>query len=221
MKEVMVDYAVRPEPKRTSSKGRGTMKKHWLLIASAVLSAVLAAAAVACSDNNGDGGGTGTPAENTPAEGAAPATESQPVVVTLNEDGGSGVSGTATLIQTGQGLEVGISVSGLSLTPGTYQAHIHPYPAGATCASVDRTQPITVTDLDVTAIALPDLVVDGSGKAEAAATIPSTGVTGLNGAPVGSTLAYLQDSNNNYHVEVYDFSKGIVTLACGDIPGAS
>ena len=195
------------------------MKKHRLLIALAVFSVVLAGSAVACSDDSNGGGGTGTPAENTPAEGGAPGTDGEPVDVTMNGFGDPGASGTTTLAQTDQGLEVGISLSGL--TPGTYQTHIHPYPAGDTCTSVDRTGP--VTDMDLLAVALPDLVVDSSGEVETTTTIPLTGLS-LNGTPVSSTLADLQDSNSPYHVEVYDFSRGSIeasVLACGDIPAAS
>ncbi len=63
------------------------MRKHWLLIALAVFSAVLAASALACSDdnNNDGGGGTGTPGEKTPAEGGAPGAEDEPVDVTTTD----------------------------------------------------------------------------------------------------------------------------------------
>jgi hypothetical protein len=197
------------------------MKKHRLLIALAVFCAVLAASAIACSnDNNAGGGAVQTPAKGTPAEGARPGASGEPVYVTIQEVDGSGVSGTATLVQTEHGLEVEVSVS--SPTPGKYQAHIHPHPAGAACPMPYPTAPPgeprpTLTSMDVLAVALPDLVVDGSGRAQATATISLTGVTGIGGAPVTSTLADFQDSNSK--VEVYDVSLGRDgLLACGDIP---
>jgi hypothetical protein len=200
------------------------MKKHWLPIALAVFCAVLAASAVACSDGNNAGGGpTGTPAENTPVDGARPGASDEPVNVTFKEVNASGASGTATLVQTGQGLEVKVSLSGLK--PGTYQAHIHPHLAGATCPVPYPTPPPgepqpTLTGRDLFAVALPNLVVAGSGKAEATATISRTGVVGIGGAPVTSTLADFQDSNSK--IEVYDLSHGIdgSLRACGDIPAS-
>ena len=198
------------------------MKKHWLLIAFAT-SVMLAVAAVACGDNNHEGGDTGTPAENTPVGGASPGASGQPVNVTFQQVNDSGASGTATLVETSQGLEVKVSVSGLRA--GTYQAHIHPHAVGAMCpvpyptALPGGTQP-TLTRRDVRAVALPDLVVDGSGKAEETVIIASTGAVGISGAPVDSTLADFQDSNSK--IEVYDLSRGTdkSLLVCGDIPAS-
>ena len=178
-----------------------------------------AASAVACSDS-GASGGTGTPAVNTTAD-AGPGASGEAVEVTFKEANGSGASGTATLVQTDQGLEVKISLSGL--TPGTYLAHIHPHAAGATCpvpyptAFPGEPQP-TLTRRDVRAVALPDLVVNDSGSAEETVMIARTGVVGIAGAPVDSTLADFQDSNSK--IEVYDLSRGTdkSLLACGDIP---
>lgn len=197
------------------------MKKQWLLITMAAFSVVLATSAIACGES-GASGGTGTPAVNATVE-AGPGASGKPVNVTFQELNDSGARGTATLVETGQGLEVKVSLSGLK--PGTYQAHIHPHAVGAMCpvpyptALPGGTQP-TLTHRDVRAVALPDLVVNDSGSAEETVMIAGTGAVSIAGAPVDSTLADFQDSNSK--IEVYDLSRGTdkSLLACADIPAS-
>lgn len=198
------------------------MKKQWLLITMAAFSMALATSAIACGGNS-NASDAGTSVESTPADPGQGAS-GEPVNVTFQELNDSGVSGTATLVETGQGLEVKISLSGLK--PGTYQAHIHPHAVGAMCpvpyptALPGGTQP-TPTRRDVRAVALPDLVANDSGSAEETVIIARTGVVGIAGAPVDSTLADFQDSNSK--IEVYDLSLGVdrnFLAACGDLPAS-
>ena len=88
------------------------MRKNWLLIAIGLMVAVLAVAAVACDDDDDDdaGGEDG---------GGAAIT----YTATLEEVGGNGVTGSAVLTETDDGMtEVVVEMAGLD---GTHANHLH------------------------------------------------------------------------------------------------
>lgn len=87
------------------------MRTRWLLIGVGLLTAVLAIGAVACDDDeDGDEVPTATVVEGemTPVD-AEPTTPT----ITLEEVGGSGIAGTATLTALGNDIEVELDVTGL------------------------------------------------------------------------------------------------------------
>ena len=87
------------------------MKKHWLFIGIALITAVLALGAVACGDDDDDGDGTTAPTATVseaqptePADGETPAAEAS-VEIVAPEDG-STVSSPVTLEVSASGVEI-------------------------------------------------------------------------------------------------------------------
>lgn len=91
------------------------MRTRWLLIGVGLLTAVLAIGAVACDDDEDEDGdevptATVVEGEMTPVNGVG---LPEPTTITLEEVGGSGIAGTATLTALGNDIEVELDVTGL------------------------------------------------------------------------------------------------------------
>jgi Cu/Zn superoxide dismutase len=129
------------------------MRKLWLAIGIMVLAGLLATGAAACDDEEGGGDeeATATAPSETPAGSPTTSASGEAVEVTLAEQGGSGVTGSATLTPNGSATDVAVTVDGLE--QGTYLLHVH---VGA-CE-----QPGEFVE------ALPDLAPDADGAAEGA-----------------------------------------------------
>ena len=181
------------------------MKKPWILGLVGLIAIILAIGAVACNDDeedNGNGGETPPQAtatvEATPVSTSADQTPSAtssgtpqaaaPVDVTLNEVGGSGVTGTATLSEgaTAGTTAVEVVVDG-GLTEGEHQNHIH---TGTCEAQGDVVQALTPLQAGA----------DGS----------ATGTT----PAVPAELSTFEGGSNYVAVHATD---GTV-VACGNIP---
>ena len=179
------------------------MRKHWLLIGTAVVAGALALGAIACSDDDDDGDAdqptateaSGATVEPTAAETAEATSDGTPsaeaIEVPLAAVDASGVTGTATLAATdGGGTEVSITIDG-GLTEGDHQNHIH---GPGTCAG-------ELADVEET---LTTLTADATGAA----------------GPTTTTLTddpeHFQDGTHYFAVHGAD---GAV-VACGDIPTA-
>ena len=109
------------------------MRRNRMFIVIGLLLAVLAVGAVACDDNgdgngddgNGDGAPTATEARTDgeePDSGEAGGDGETIVTITALDD--SGVTGTATLTQTDDGLVVVVTVDG-GLEEGSHANHVH------------------------------------------------------------------------------------------------
>jgi len=114
------------------------MHKRWLLLGATLLMAVLAVAFVACGDDEDEEvEPTPTaeeietpPAGETPAETPAPGAEIAPI--TMNEVNGSGVTGSATITETGVNVavpspghtQVVVTIDG-GLEPGSHLSHVN------------------------------------------------------------------------------------------------
>jgi hypothetical protein len=177
------------------------MKKRWFLIGVAALTLVLALGAIACEDDEDDGDSTATePAAETPADGETPAAgATEPaaggdaVEVTMNEEAGSGVTGSATLTSGTSGTAVEVTIDA-GLAEGTHASHIHT----GTCAAQGPVE-----------TALQSVEADASGGGTA--STPESGVT--------TPLATLQDGN--HYIAVHDLeAAGGAVVSCGDIPSA-
>jgi hypothetical protein len=170
------------------------MKKRWFLIGVAVLAAALALGAVACEDDEEDGGGGATatqPAGETPPAGETePAAGGDTADVTMNEEAGSGVTGSATLTGGAAGTTVEVTIDA-GLEEGSHASHIHV----GTCAAQGDVE-----------TALQNVEADASGAGTA--TTPEAEVT--------TPLATLQDGNHYIAVHALDGS----VVSCGDIPTA-
>ncbi len=114
------------------------MRKYGLILMVALLATGLVLGAVACSKKKKTTvqptattvKATATTAEyTTPTPGGTPQA-SAPITITLNDMGGSGVTGTATLTDMGTTTDVDVTIDG-GLTPGTHMNHIHT----GTCAA--------------------------------------------------------------------------------------
>jgi hypothetical protein len=159
------------------------------------LAALLAIGGVACEDDDdSDGGATATQSSGetagdaTPTEGAA---TGDTVDVTMNEEAGSGVTGSATLTGGTDGTAVEVTID-TGLEEGSHASHIHT----GTCAAQG---PIETPLTDITA---DDL---GAGTA----TTPYPEVT--------TPIETLQDGN--HIITVFDRIVGAI-VSCGDIPTA-
>jgi len=160
------------------------------------LAALLAIGGVACEDDDdSDGGATATQSSGeTPGDGATPteaAAGGDAVEVTMNENEGSGVTGSATLTPAEEGVSVEVVID-QGLAAGVHASHIHT----GTCAAQG---PIETPLTDITA--------DDSG-AGSATTLEES---------VTTELAVLQDGN--HFIAVYDRTVGAI-VSCGDIPEA-
>ena len=87
------------------------MRTRWLLIGVGLLTAVLAIGAVACDDDEDEDGDEVPTA--TVVEGEMTPVDAEPTTITLEEVGGSGIAGTATLTVLGNDIEVELDVTGL------------------------------------------------------------------------------------------------------------
>ncbi len=85
------------------------MRTRWLLIGVGLLTAVLAIGAAACDDDEDE---DEVPTA-TVVEGEMTPVDAEPTTITLEEVGGSGIAGTATLTALGNDIEVELDLTGL------------------------------------------------------------------------------------------------------------
>jgi hypothetical protein len=180
-------------------EGHQHMKRHWLLIGVAALATVLAFGAVACEEDEDDGGDATatqpageTPAGETTPDGGTPSAAG--VEVTMNENEGSGVTGSATLTGGAAGTALEVTIDS-GLAEGEHASHIHT----GTCAAQGPVE-----------TPLQSVQADASGA----------GTASTPEAEVVTTLEVLQDGN--HYIAVHDLeASGGAVVSCGDIPTAS
>jgi hypothetical protein len=115
------------------------MKKHWLFIGIALITAVFALGAVACGDDDDDGDGVTAPTATvseaeptepedgeTPADGETPEVSAEIAPITMEAVADSGVTGSATMVENAAGgVDVEVTIDGALEYPGTHQSHLH------------------------------------------------------------------------------------------------
>ena len=187
------------------------MHKRWLLLGATLLMAVLALAFVACGDDEDEDGEEPTatealetpPAGETPAETPAPGAEIAPI--TMNEVNGSGVTGSATITETGVNVavpspghtQVVVTIDG-GLEPGSHLSHIHV----GNCS--DPTGEIDVNLSNVEA------GEDGAGIANTSDPLPAAG---------GDPPPFSEWLEDEHYVAVHALNGDVV--ACGDVVAAT
>src|SRR3990172_945483 len=191
------------------------MRKNWLLVGVALLMAALAIGAIAYGDDEEEGGGT-TPAatseaDETPVAGETPVTGETPAPgaeiapITMNEVNGSGVTGSATITETGVNVavpspghtQVVVIIDG-GLEPGSHLSHIH----HGNCTDPTGEVHVNLTNVDAGA--------DCAGIANTSDPLPAAG---------GDPPPFSEWLEDEHYVAVHALNGDVV--ACGDVVAAT
>jgi predicted lipoprotein with Yx(FWY)xxD motif len=185
------------------------MRKPWTLIGISVLMAALTVAAIGCSSDNKKDTGAGatatevvseTPRATQSATGTpAPGAEIAPI--TMNEVNGSGVTGSATITETGVNVAVAspghtqvvVTIDG-GLEPGSHLSHIH----HGNCSNPTGEIHVNLTNVEAGA--------DGAGIALTSDPVPAAG---------GEPPPFSHWLAREHYVAVHALNGDVVS--CGDV----